>query len=152
MRVGVVALAGLVLVECSPTLAHPAYAPQPQSALEEVSSPLPPGRVEAVPQRPNKSAVWIDGEWLWHRTRWAWLPGRWVETPSGASFSPWVFVRGPEGRLWHAPGAWRDARGSAIDAPPPLATATVGGSAVVNATGETEHTGPTLPASGPAAP
>src|ERR1700690_2312723 len=138
------ALASLPLAACSPALAHPPYPPQPQGALVEVSSSPPPGRVEMVPARPSRSAVWIDGEWVWKRGRWAWLPGRWVDAPPGASFSPWVFVRGPEGRLWHAGGVWRSANGSPVDAPRPLAGATVGSYAVVNASGEIENTGPTL--------
>lgn len=150
MHFSVAIVAGLLLAGCTSTLARPPFAPQPESALEEVSSSLPPGRVEAVPDRPTRSAVWLDGEWVWRRTRWSWLPGRWVEAPPGARFSPWVFVRGTDGRLWHAAGVWRDAKGSPIVAPPPLAAAQVSSGAVVNASGDTESTGPTLPASGPA--
>src|ERR1700692_2553605 len=117
MRIDV-ALATLVLA-CSPTLTHPSYAPQPQDALVEVDVPPPPGRVEAVPPRPSRSAIWVDGEWVWRRRRWAWLPGRWLEAPAGAVFAPWAFVRGPDGRLWCAAGAWRDAKGSPVTAPRP---------------------------------
>jgi hypothetical protein len=129
---------------CSHTLAHPPYTPQPQTALVEVGTPPPPGRVEAVPGRPSESAVWIDGEWLWRRGRWAWLPGRWVEALATATYSPWVFVRGPDGRLWYAPGVWRNASGSPAEAPRPLAIASVASTEVVNASGSTESTGPTV--------
>ena len=88
--------------------------------------------------------MWVDGEWSWRRARWAWLPGRWVEAPQGTQFSPWVFVRSPDGHLWYAPGAWRDASGAAVAAPRPLASALVGSSEIVDATGETRSTGPTL--------
>ncbi len=106
--------------------------------------PLPPGRVEEVPTRPKPAAVWIDGEWTLRRARWSWMPGRWVEPAPGETFSPWVVVRGADGQLWHAPGAWHDAKGATIDGPPALATATVESSEVVNASGLTEPTGRTL--------
>jgi hypothetical protein len=138
-----VAFATLALA-CSHTLAHPPYAPQPQAALVQVSAPPPPGRVEAVPSRPSDSAVWIDGEWVWRRSRWAWLPGRWVDAPKGATFSPWVFVRGADGRLWYAAGTWRDGKGSPADAPRSLASASVSSADVVNAAGSTESTRPTV--------
>jgi hypothetical protein len=129
---------------CSHGLPHPPYVPQPQSALAQVTLPPPPGRVEQVPRRPSDSAVWIDGEWMWRRGRWAWLPGRWVQTPAGLAFSPSEIVRGADGRLWYAPGAWRDGTGASVEAPPPLAMANVGSTEVVNASGSTENTGPTL--------
>lgn len=145
MRIRVAMFALAFAVACgSHTLAHPPYAPQPQSALVEVTAPLPPGRVEAVPDRPSSTAVWIDGEWAWRRSRWAWRPGRWVEPPQGSAFSPAVLVRGVDGRLWYAAGAWRDAHGVSVDAPAPVGSATVGVADVVNASGTTETTGPTM--------
>lgn len=128
----------------SDTLAHPRYSPQPQSALVEVDAPLPPGRVEVVPARPGGGAVWLDGEWLWRRGRWAWRPGRWVKPPAGSTFSPAEFVRGEDGRLWYASGAWRDVDGGTLESPAPIASATVGVADVVNASGVTETTGATL--------
>src|ERR1019366_3656594 len=103
----------------------------------------PPARVEIVPARPTTLAVWVDGEWIWRRGRWAWLTGRWVMAPAGAVFSPWVSERGAAGRLWFAPGTWRDARGAIIDLPS-LAMASVEAGAVVDADGATETTGPIL--------
>ncbi len=139
------AVVACLAVACSPhTLAHPAYSPQPQSALFQVDAPLPPGRVEVVPVRPTPTAVWLDGEWSWRRERWAWRPGRWVEPPARATFSPAVFVRGPDGRLWYATGAWRDVHGASVDTPAPIVSAAVGVGDVVNASGTTENTGPTL--------
>jgi hypothetical protein len=72
------------------------------------------------------------------------MPGRWVVEAPGASFSPWVFVRAPDGTFWYAPGTWRDAKGQTVEAPPSLAVAVVEGSEVVNADGSVETTGPTL--------
>jgi hypothetical protein len=138
-----VALATLALA-CSSTIPHPPYAPQPQSALVEVDAPPPPGRVEALPPRPSRSAIWVDGEWVWRRMRWSWLPGRWLEAPADAFFAPWAFVRGPDGRLWYAAGAWRDGKGSPVAAPRPLAIAVVSSVDVVNASGDTASTGPTV--------
>ncbi len=129
---------------CSGRLPHATYTPQPTSALVSVATPPPPARVELVPARPNALAVWVDGEWTWRRALWAWMPGRWVEPAAGSTFSPWVFVRGSDGALWYAPGVWRDAKGTQVDAPPALAVATVETGEVVNAQGTTEATGPTL--------
>jgi hypothetical protein len=134
----------IALVACSSSMPHPLYAAQPTSALVEVSGPPPPSRVEVVPARPDARSVWIDGEWLWRRGRWAWLVGRWVLEPPGARFSPWVFVRAPNGTLWMARGTWRDAKGVPIEAPRALAVAAVQSADVVNADGTTETTGPTL--------
>jgi hypothetical protein len=139
-----VVVAALVCTSCTPVVRHPAYAPQPTKALVEVGAPPPPGRVEIVPADPVKGAVWVDGEWEWRRERWAWLAGRWVVPPSGATFSPWVFERGLDGKLWCAPGVWRDATGAPIDPPPALATAAVEAGAVVTADGNSDTTGPTV--------
>ena len=154
MRSVVVFALGALALACSPSLPRPTYAPQPTSSLLEVGQPPPPARVEIVPTRPTTLALWVDGEWIWRRGRWAWLTGRWVAPPSGAVFCPWVFVRGADGRLWFAPGVWRDAQGAAVDVPS-LAMASVQAGAVVDADGTTETTGPILrdrPHGAPAAP
>jgi hypothetical protein len=143
----------VAMAACGTTLPHPRYVPQPTSALTEVSSPPPPGRIEVVPNRPSHAAVWVDGEWTWRRQRWAWTPGGWVEPPPGAGFAPWAFVRGPDGRLWVAAGTWRDAGGAVhVPAPSPRASATVESTQVVNASGALEMTGPTLKPSAVPAP
>ncbi len=138
------ALPAVLSAACSAPLPHPTYAPQPSSALVEVSRPAPPARVEAVPGRPAPTAVWLDGEWTWRRGRWAWLIGRWVDPPPGAAFSPWVFVRGLDGSLYYAPGVWRDTKGAPIDPPVALVRAQVESNVVVDADGTVEATGPTL--------
>jgi hypothetical protein len=140
-----IVLVGLCVLACAcaPSLGHLTYAPQPSSSLESVDQPPPPARVEIVPARPSGQAVWVDGEWLWRRGRWAWLTGRWVAPPPGAVFSAWVFTRGEDGRLWYAPGAWRDARGAVLELVP-LARASVEAGALVDADGTTETTGPIL--------
>jgi hypothetical protein len=72
------------------------------------------------------------------------MPGRWVNTPAGETFAPWEFVRGPDGALWVAAGAWHDAVGAVVPAPAPLAVAAVEAGDVINADGSTSTTGPTL--------
>jgi hypothetical protein len=139
-----VALPVLFIAACAGPLPHPPYAPQPEGALVEVSRPPPPARVESVPPRPDATAVWLDGEWTWRRGRWAWLIGRWVDPPSGAKFSPWVFVRGLDGTLYYAPGLWRDAKGDPADPPTALARAQVEANIIVDADGVVEPTGPTV--------
>jgi hypothetical protein len=145
-------LGGLTLLGCSNTVPHPPYSPQPGSALVEVTAPPPPGRVEASLERPDPRAVWVDGEWTWRRRRWAWLAGRWVAPPAGATFSPWIFERGADGRLWYAPGTWRDAKGTSIAEPVPIATAQVHPVEIVNASGATENTGTVILKPAPKSP
>jgi hypothetical protein len=124
---------------CSSRLRHPLYASQPSSALFEVTLPPPPGRVESIPAAPTRDAVWVDGEWRWRRHKWGWQPGYWTVTPKDAKFSPWVFVRGADGRFWSAPGTWRDSKGAPVPAPPELSVAKVAAAEIVNAVGETEN-------------
>jgi len=140
--VAVVVLSALAFA-CGSSLPHPTYAPQATSSLVLVDQAPPPARVEVVPARPSELAVWVDGEWIWRHGRWAWLTGRWVTPPPGAVFSAWVFVRGADGRLWSAPGAWRDASGGVLDLKP-LAMASVEAGVVVDADGTAETTGPIL--------
>jgi hypothetical protein len=138
--VGLVGLAGLIAGwGCSSPIRHPPYAPQPASALFEVTLPPPPGRVESVPAAPTRDAVWVDGEWRWRRHKWGWQPGYWTVIPKDAKFSAWVFVRGTDGRFWSAPGAWRDSTGAQVPAPPELSAAKVDAAEIVNAVGETEN-------------
>jgi len=50
--------------------------------------------------------------------------------------------RGRDGRLYEAPGTWRDRTGAALEPPPPLATArTEPTGGVVDAEGEVEPVG-----------
>jgi hypothetical protein len=130
-------------IGCGSSLPHPTFAPQAPGSLVQVDQAPPPARVEIVPARPTELATWVDGEWIWRRGRWAWLTGRWVSPPPGAVFAAWVFVRGADGRLWSAPGMWRDASGAPLDLKP-LAMASVEAGAVVDADGATETTGPIL--------
>jgi len=132
-----------IFIACGPLLRRPAFTPQPTTALTEVVAPPPPARVEIIPDAPSSTAVWMDGEWIWRRAQWAWLPGRWVNPPDGALFAPWVFERGPDGRLWYASGTWRKPDGTAVDPPPPLAMASPDTGAVVDAAGTIVTTGPT---------
>jgi hypothetical protein len=143
MRMVAIASFSALALGCSPSLPHPTFAPQAPSSLQPVDQAPPPARVELVPVRPSELAVWVDGEWIWRRGRWAWLTGRWVAPPTGAVFSPWVFVRGADGRLWAAPGVWRDASGAPLELKP-LAMTSVEAGAIVDADGNAETTGPIL--------
>ncbi len=143
---------GLVLgtaaaVACgAPKLPAPPFTSQPTSALTEVPYPPPPARVEGVPPRPkDEGAVWIDGEWTWQTRRWAWKPGRWVKPTPGARFAPWTTVRDRIGTLYFAGGTWRDANGSEVAEPQPLAVGGPAPAAVISPAGEEVREGPIAP-------
>jgi hypothetical protein len=137
------AFAGVSLAGCAAqTFPRPKFAAQASSALAKVSHEPPPARVETTPPRPATppGTVWVDGEWSWKRRRWAWTPGRWVLPPAGATYSPWVTVRAPDGTLYFAPAVWHDAAGKPLAAPKPIAQAAVESGAVVDAEGDMERT------------
>jgi hypothetical protein len=130
------------LSSCSSPVPGPRYTGQPTSALVEVDFPPPPARVEFVPPQPAGDAVWVRGEWLWDGRRWAWKPGGWSVPPEGVAYAKWVLVRRADGRLFFAPGTWRNAAGQEVRGPEPISVARARSSAVVNPEGETEPTGP----------
>ncbi|MBV9947978.1 MAG: hypothetical protein JOZ69_14080, partial [Myxococcales bacterium] len=133
------------LAACGGSLPVPEYVAQPSSALAPVDYPPPPALVEFVPERPGPGgaggAVWVDGEWIWQGRRFAWRAGRWIVPPPGSAYSPWAIVRGEDGTVYMAPGAWRDAAGRELPEPAPLATARTNPGSVVNAEGEREDVG-----------
>jgi hypothetical protein len=131
----------VLLLGCSSELPHPKYTRQPTSALLEVAYPAPPARVEFVPAQPVPGAVWIRGEWSWQGRRWAWKSGTWALAPEGAAYAPWVSVRGIDGRLFYAPGTWRNAANQEIPSPEPIKLARTTKGPVTNAEDETEPTG-----------
>lgn len=133
---GALALAAAALACGAKTVPTPAYVGQPPGALVEVPYPPPPARVEFVPEKPRDDAVWVDGEWIWQGRRYAWKPGRWVVPPPGASFAPWVTVRGAIGTLYLAEGTWRDSKGTEVPAPAILKVGTPSAGAVTNPEGE----------------
>lgn len=143
LRLGFVGLS-LLAWGCGGSLPRPPYLPQPTSALAVVPIAPPPPRVEQVPDSPARGAVWIDGEWVYRRGRWAWMLGRWVAAPTGASFSPWVIVRAPDGALYFAPGTWLDKSGKPVDPPAPIAQAVASAGPVVDAEGVIQMTGRTV--------
>lgn len=106
---------------CDKDLPRPRYVQQKFSALAPVGYPLPPARVEFIPQMPRADAVWLDGEWTWSGSKWGWKSGRWVVAPIGASFAPWTTVRDEQGIVYFASGAWQDAKGRTLPDPMPLA-------------------------------
>jgi len=141
-----VALAATLLAgeACESRLPHPPYVGHTTSDLEAAGYPPPPARVEFIPRQPTKAAAWIDGEWSWQGKRWRWRMGRWVEPPAGARFAPWAIVRGADGTLYSAPGAWRDAQGREVPEPASLATGKTNLADVVDPEGNLETSGPSL--------
>jgi hypothetical protein len=134
-------LLGTGVAACGHGIPQPPVTSQPTSALVEVDFPPPPARVEFVPERPSDDAIWVNGEWLWQGRRWSWRAGMWVVSPKNAAYARRVLVRRADGKLFFAPGVWRDVEGREVPAPPEkLARASSG--AVVNPEGETEPTGP----------
>src|SRR5689334_10483175 len=97
-----------VLFACGSQFPHPPYTKQPTSALVEVAYPPSSARVEVVSARPSESAVWVNGEWAWTGRRWAWKPGSWVVSPSSGAYARMVVVRREDGKLFAAPGTWRN--------------------------------------------
>jgi hypothetical protein len=151
----------LVLAGCGGGPPHPAMSSQAMSALTQVDTGPPPGRVETLPPRPAGADVWIDGEWLHRHGRWYWLLGRWTKAPAGATYRPWVVVRSVDGTAFYAPGVWVDKDGRPIPPPQPLAFAEATGMGLVSPDGEPEDTGramkeapgrPRVPAPAPPAP
>jgi hypothetical protein len=131
----------LLVLACGGQLPVPTYIQQRSSSLAPVRYPPPPARVEFVPNQPVSEAVWLDGEWVWRGRRWAWRPGRWVVPPNGVRFSPWTLVRGDDGTIYYASGAWRDAKDQDVSEPPAISIAKPSLGEVVNPEGERENTG-----------
>lgn len=129
---------------CGSSLRGPRLTEHATAALVPVPYPPPPARVEFIPASPSDRAVWIDGEWLWQGRRYAWKSGRWVEPPPGAAFAPWTFVRDEAGNAYVAEGRFRDAQGTMLPDPAPLAVGRATASAVVDPEGDVVTTGPTL--------
>jgi hypothetical protein len=102
---------------------EPALAPQPESAFVDVPYPPPAAHVESLPARPEREALWVDGQWTWDGARWTWAPGAWVIAQPGARFAPWALRMQPNGRLQFAAASWRDASGREVPPARVLATA-----------------------------
>ena len=108
---------GFALAACSSRVPHPPYTSQPTNALLEVDYPPPPARVEFVGDPPADNTVWLNGEWFWTGRRWAWKRGGWVVVPEGAAYAKLTMVRRGDGKLFAAPGTWRNAKGEEVPAP-----------------------------------
>jgi hypothetical protein len=80
--------------------------------------------------------VWLNGEWSWTGRRWAWKPGGWVVVPEGAAYAKLAIVRRSDGKLFSAPGTWRNAKGEEIAAPEFLSSSTTKSSGVVDPEGD----------------
>jgi hypothetical protein len=111
---------------CHGSVPQPMAVAQPASAFVVVPYPPPPGKVEFVPDRPRKDALWVNGQWQWTGDEWHWQHGGWYAVPPGVAFSRWETKRARGGMLLFAPSSWRDDHGASISAPPLLARAAAG--------------------------
>jgi len=103
-----IALSLLVLAGCGASkLPLPEIGPHVREAPVVVPYPPPAARVEIVPEKPGKRAVWIDGEWLWERRRWVWKAGRWELPPEDSYWAPPVTIRQADGTLAYFAGGWK---------------------------------------------
>jgi hypothetical protein len=139
------------LAACSGRIPHPPYATHPPEALVEVDYPPPPARVESVPERPVKGAVWLNGEWSWTGRRWGWKPGGWVVVPAGAKYAKLALVRRSDGKLFAAQGTWRNDEGQEIAAPEFATGSASRPASVVDPEGDPAPTSSDLPTDGGAA-
>jgi hypothetical protein len=118
-------LAGLALAvaACGSSLPDPDDASHPANAFVEVPYPPPAALVEVVPDRPDGSAVWVDGNWVWRGRHYVWQRGGWVHAPDKGAYANWQAYLARDGRLLFAPGTWYDAKQQPLDAPAPLKVA-----------------------------
>jgi hypothetical protein len=121
-----VVAAALAVCACHGGVPQPPAAAQPPDAFVVVPYPPPPGRVEFLPDRPRKDALWVNGQWQWTGDEWHWQHGGWYAVPPGVGFSRWETKRERGGTLLFAPASWRDDRGAAVSTPALLARATAG--------------------------
>jgi hypothetical protein len=144
LRLAILGCALAACSACSGRVPHPPAASQPSSALVEVDYPPPPARVEFVTPQPAGNAVWLNGEWSWTGRRWSWKPGGWVVVPEGAAYARLALVRRADGKLFSAPGTWRNANGEEVAAPEFMGSSSSKSSAVVDPEGDPAPTGPDL--------
>jgi hypothetical protein len=119
-------LAGCVLatVACrASSLPDPESATHAANAFVEVPYPPPAALVEVVPERPDSSAVWVDGNWAWRGRHYVWQRGGWVHAPKNAAYASWQAYLASDGRLLFAPGTWYDEQHRPLDAPATLKAA-----------------------------
>src|SRR5690349_8558045 len=142
------AMCGLALAGCGSRVPHPPYTTQPTNALVEVDYPPPPARVEFVTEQPAKNTVWLNGEWSWTGRRWSWKQGGWVVVPEGATYAKVTVVRRSDGKLFFAPGAWRNAKGEEVQAPAFKVASASKSTAVVDPEGDPAPTAADQPTDG----
>jgi hypothetical protein len=92
--------------------------------------------------------VWLNGEWSWTGRRWGWKPGGWVVAPEGAAYAKLVIVRRNDGKLFAAPGTWRNTKGEEVSAPDPITASPSKSSAIVDPEGDPAPTAADLPSDG----
>lgn len=87
----------------------------PTSAYEEVPYPPPPALAETISKRPNNTAVWVDGDWVFRGSSYSWQRGGWVEPPEKALYALSNVVFAVDGRILFAPATWYADSGEALD-------------------------------------
>jgi len=99
-----------MIAACGPSVREPPAIGQPRSLYVPVPYPPPAAFVELVPDAPDDNAVWIDGAWAWHGSRYVWRRGGWVKPPAGARYARWKIAYHVDGTIWFAPACWFDSR------------------------------------------
>ena len=105
------------------SLPDPESATHPADAFMDMPYPPPTALVEVVPDRPDRHAVWVDGNWAWRGRYYVWQRGGWVHAPEHAAYASWQAYLAADGRLLFAPGTWYDAQHRPLAAPTPLQVA-----------------------------
>lgn len=117
------ATVALFLLGCSSSLPAPSMTEHPLATYAEVPYPPPAALAETVPDRPNDSVVWVDGEWIFHGEGYVWRRGGWVTPPPGSQFAPWHTFYRSDGRLMMARGTWYGAKRERLRPPRPVTPA-----------------------------
>ena len=114
----------LFLLGCGSSLPAPPTAKHQLSAFIEVPYPPPAALAETIPEPPAEpGAVWVDGEWRYHGSRYVWRRGGWVVPPPSGRFAPWRVWYRRDGRLMMARGTWYDAQNRVLRRPRPITPA-----------------------------
>jgi hypothetical protein len=87
-----------------------------------VDSRPPAPQVQVIPDRPNSTCRWLDGEWTWQRNAWAWVEGGWVQSSDACYYAEssltWQGGAGSAGVLYFVPAQWYRQPSLELCAPP----------------------------------